>query len=85
MADQKAGTAATIAIIAAIGSVILTLTGSPVWGLIIAVLAIVSGIFGVLLSASPKIGGGLMSTLAIIFGVLDVGLAVLGLIGILIF
>ena len=83
--NQKAGTAATIAIIAAIGSFVLTFSGSPVWGLVAAILAIVLGLVGVIISASPKIGGGLMSSFSVILGIFGVGLAILVLIGILLF
>ena len=83
--DQKAGTAATIAIIAAIGSFVLTFTGSPVWGLIVAVLAIILGILGVIMSASPKIGGGLMSSFSVILGIFGVGISILVLVGIILF
>ncbi|HKJ64135.1 MAG TPA: hypothetical protein VJ969_01950 [Desulfopila sp.] len=85
MADQKAGSAATIALIAAIVSFILTFTGSPIWALVVALVAVGAGILGVLMAASPKIGGGLMSILAIILGVLDTGIAVLGIVGVIIF
>ncbi len=83
--NQKAGTAATIALIAAIGSFVLTFTGSPVWGLIVAVLAIVLGIVGVIMSASPKIGGGLMSSFSVILGIFGVGISILVLVGIVLF
>ncbi len=85
MSDQKSGSVATIAIIAAIGSFVLTLTGHVVWGLIVALFTIVLGIIGIIISASPKIGGGLLSTLSIVLGVLDVGISVLGFIGVIIF
>ena len=85
MKDQKAGTAATIAIVAAIGSFLLTVSGNPIWGLVIALLAIIMGIVGVTMSVSPKIGGGLMSIISIIFGVGDIGVSVLVILGILIF
>ena len=85
MADQKAGTAATIAIFAAIGSLVLTFMGNPIWGLVAAIAAVIMGIIGVVVSASPKVGGGLMSIFAIIFGLVDIGLAVLGIIGVIIF
>ncbi len=85
MADQKAGSVATIAIIAAIGSFVLTFTSHVIWGFIVALLTIVLGIIGIIISASPKIGGGLLSTLSIVLGVLDVGIAVLGFIGVIIF
>lgn len=83
--NQKAGTAATIAIIAAIGSFVLTFAGSPIWGLVVAILAIILGIVGVIISASPKVGGGLMSSFSVILGILGVGVAVLVLIGIVLF
>jgi hypothetical protein len=85
MANQKSGTIATIAVIAAIVSFFLTFTGDPIWGLIVALLAIVLGIIGVIVSASPKIGGGLVSILSILLGLVDVGISVLGIIGIIIF
>jgi hypothetical protein len=85
MADQKSGMVATIAVIAAIVSFFLTFSGDPVWGLIAALLAIVLGIIGVIVSASPKIGGGLISIFSILLGLVDVGISVLGIIGIIIF
>ncbi|MDW7772597.1 MAG: hypothetical protein SCH71_06865 [Desulfobulbaceae bacterium] len=85
MADQKSGTAGTIAIIAAIGSFILTLTGNPIFGLLTAFAAVILGIIGVVISVSPKVGGGLISVLAIIIGLVDIGIAVLGVVGVIIF
>lgn len=85
MADQKSGTVATVAIISAIISFFLTFTGSPIWGIVVALLAIILGIIGVIVSASPKIGGGLISVLSILLGILDLGIAVLGVIGVIIF
>ena len=85
MADQKTGTVATIAIIAAIGSFFLIFTGNPVWGLISALLSVILGAIGVIISVSPKIGGGLVSTISIILGVPAIGLSVLGIVGVIIF
>jgi hypothetical protein len=85
MSNQKAGTAATLAIIIAIASFFVTFAGNPVWGLLIAVLAVILGIIGVVSSVSPKVGGGLVSIIAIILGVLDIGVAILGIIGVIIF
>ena len=85
MENQKAGTAATIAIISAVVSFILIFSGSPILGLLTACLAVLLGIIGVVISASPKIGGGLISTLSILLGVFGVGLSVLGIIGVIIF
>jgi len=54
-------------------------------GLIAAIAAVILGIIGLVVSASPKIRGGLMSIIAIIFGLVDIGIAVLGIIGVIIF
>lgn len=56
----------------------------------IAVLALIAaavllGISGFIMAASPRVGGGVLSSIALILGVLAVGIAVLGLIGIIIF
>ncbi len=82
---QQAGTAATIAVIAAAAGFIVTFAGHPFWGLFVQVLAIVSGVFGVLMSASPKVGGGLASVVAIVLGLIGVGVATLGMVGAIIF
>jgi hypothetical protein len=37
------------------------------------------------MAASPKVGGGLMSVIAIIVGLIAIGVAVLGMIGALVF
>lgn len=79
--EQKAGTSATLSIIAAVGSLIITFTGHPFWGLLIGIAAIPLGAIGVAVAASPKVGGGLMSVIAIILGLIAIGVAVLGMIG----
>ena len=85
MADQKAGTVATLAIISAVGSFLLTFTANPLWGIFMALLAVVLGTAGVVIAASPKVGGGLISTISIILGILEIGIAVLGIMGVIIF
>jgi len=79
--EQKAGTSATLSIIAAVGSFIVTFTGHPFFGLLIGIAAIPLGGIGVAMAASPKIGGGLMSVIAIVVGLIAIGVAVLGMIG----
>lgn len=83
--EQKTGTLALGAIIAAIVSFILTLSGSPIIGLVCGLISIPLGIFGVMMSASPRVGGGLLSIAAIVLGVIAIGFAVLGGIGAMIF
>ena len=79
--EQKSGTSATLSIIAAVGSFIVTFTGHPFFGLLLGIAAIPLGGIGVALAASPKIGGGLMSVIAIVVGLIAIGVAVLGMIG----
>jgi hypothetical protein len=79
--DQKTGIFATIAIIAAIASFILTFTGSPILGLLAAILSVPLGIVGLIMAASPRVSGGMLSILAIILGILGLGVAILGMIG----
>ena len=83
--DQKAGTGAILAIVAAIGSYVLSFSGRPGLGLLAALVALPLGVFGLLRAASPKVSGGIMSIVAIALGIFAIGLAVLGLIGAVIF
>jgi hypothetical protein len=83
--EQKTGTLAVGAIIAAVISFFLTFTGHPVFGLFCAIISIPLGIIGLMMAASPRVGGGLLSIAAIIIGVIATGVAVLGGIGAIIF
>jgi hypothetical protein len=78
---QKTGTAAAIAIIAAIGGIIAVFAGHPVGGFVVELLAIVCGGLGLLMAASPRVSGGIVSIIAIVLGVFGIGMAVLGMIG----
>jgi hypothetical protein len=82
---QQTGTLATLAILAAIGGMVATFTGHPVWGLIIDLVAIPLGIGGLLTAASPRVRGGVLSIIAIVAAVIGLGLAGLGMIGTLVF
>lgn len=82
--DQKTGGAATISIILAVGSFILTCTGHPIWGLIAAIFAVPAGLLGLTLSASPKVSGGILSIIAIILAALGIVVAVLGILGVIV-
>jgi len=44
--EQRTGIAATLAIIAAIGGIILIFSGHPGWGLVVELLAVILGIVG---------------------------------------
>ncbi len=83
--DQKAGTSATVSILAAIGSYIITFTGHPVWGLIAGAVSIPLGVIGIIMAASPRVSGGFMSLLAIFLGVVATAVAILGIVGVILF
>lgn len=83
--EQRTGTAATLAIIAAIGGFILVFTGNPGWGLLVEVLAGVLGAVGLLMAASPRVSGGMLSIAAIVIAVFGFGISALGLIGMIVF
>ncbi|MGH7928326.1 MAG: hypothetical protein ACREQV_11075 [Candidatus Binatia bacterium] len=83
--EQRTGTAATLAIAAAIGGIILIFTGNPGWALIVEVIAIVLGAVGLFMAASPRVSGGILSIIAIVIAVVGLGLSVLGLIGAILF
>lgn len=82
--EQKTGTLATAAILAAVLSFILSFTGHVLWGGISALISIPLGILGVFMAASPRVGGGLISIAAIILGVFAIGVAIVsGFLGML--
>lgn len=83
--EQKTGTLAVGAIIAAGLSFVLTFAGHPVFGLFSALISIPLGIIGLMVAASPRVGGGLLSIAAIVIGVIAMGVAVLGGVGAIIF
>jgi hypothetical protein len=83
--QQKSSTSAIFAILAAAGSYLLSFAGRPFWGMLAALLSIPLGIVGLVSAASPRVGGGLLSLIAIILGVLAMGVAVLVMIGVLLF
>lgn len=83
--DQKTGFATTIAIVAAILSWIVTFTGHPIWGMVLGIVSIPLGIIGFIMAASPRVSGGILSIIAIVLAILGLGLAVLGMIGVILF
>ena len=76
--EEKTGTLATAAIIAAVLSFILTFTGHVLWGGMSALISIPLGAIGLFMAASPRVGGGIMSIAAIILGVFAIGVAIVG-------
>lgn len=82
---QRTGTMATLAIVAALGGIIVVFTGHPVWGFFIELVAIPLGIGGLVMASSPRVSGGVLSIIAILIGVLGLGVAILGMVGALVF
>lgn len=83
--NQRTGTAATSSIIAAIGSYFLTFTGHPVWGLLAGVASLPLGVIGMVIAASPRVSGGILSIAAMVIGALAVIISLLGIMGVIIF
>lgn len=83
--EQTTGTAATLAIIAAVGGFVLVFTGNPGWGLLASLLAALLGVVGLAMAASPRVSGGLLSLAAIVIAVFGLGISVLGLVGSVVF
>lgn len=78
---QRTGTAAIVAIIVAIVSIIATFSGHAVWGLLLGLIAIVSGGVGMVTAASPRVSGGAISIAAIVLAIFGLGLSILGMLG----
>ena len=83
--QERTGTFALGAILLAIGGFVMTLAGSPMWGLLAHILTVVLGAIGLTMAASPRVTGGFMSMGAIVMAVFGIGLDVLVLIGTLAF
>lgn len=83
--DARTGIVAVAAIICSVGSYIATFAGHPIIGLLAALLGIGLGAVGLVISVSPRVSGGIMSIIAIALGVFGIGVAILGLVGVIIF
>lgn len=83
--EQKTGALAIGAIILAILSFVFTFAGHPVYGLISAIVSVPLGGIGLMMSASPRVGGGLLSIAAIVIGLIAIGVAILGSVGVILF
>jgi hypothetical protein len=83
--EQRTGTAATLAIIAAIGGFVLVFAGNPGWALLVQIIAGILGAVGLIMAASPRVSGGILSIAAIVIAIFGLGVAVLALIGALVF
>jgi uncharacterized membrane protein HdeD (DUF308 family) len=83
--EQKTGLLAILSIVAAIAAFFAIFSGSPILGLLLALTAIPLGIFGVFRAASPRVSGGILSILGIVLGGFGLLVAVLGVVGLIIF
>jgi hypothetical protein len=83
--EAKTGTAATLAIVAAVGSFILTCMGRPGVALLAALVSIPLGVVGLVMSVSPRVSGGILSIAAIALGALGLIAALLGIAGAIVF
>jgi hypothetical protein len=81
--NQKTGVAAIVAILAAVGSYIATCSGHGFWGLLLSILGVIAGVIGLLMAASPKVSGGILSIVAILMSLAGVALGfVVGVLGV---
>lgn len=78
---QQTSAAATIAIIAAIIGWIVLFAAYPGWAFLLNIVAVVAGIFGLVLAASPRVSGGIASIIGIVLGAVGVILAIFGMAG----
>lgn len=61
----------------AIGAAILSFMTGAFWGLILAIVAIIFGLLGVVLSFSPRVRGGMVSVFSLGAGILGIVAAVI--------
>jgi hypothetical protein len=78
---QQTGTAAAIAIIAVIVGWIVLFARHPGWSFLLNIVAVVLGIVGLLMAASPRVSGGIASIVAIVAGAVGIILAIIGMAG----
>lgn len=78
---QQTSAAATIAIIAAIVGWIVLFAAYPGWSFLLNIVAVVAGIVGLLMAASPRVSGGIASIIGIVLGAVGIILAIFGMAG----
>jgi hypothetical protein len=83
--EQKTGLIAILSIVSAIAAFFAIFSGSPILGLLLSLAAIPLGIFGVFRAASPRVSGGILSIFGIVLGGFGLLVAVLGVVGLIIF
>jgi hypothetical protein len=76
---QVRSTTSILAILAAIGSFVLSARGSEFLGVIAAFFAVGAGLIGGVKSLSPRVSGGMLSIVAVLLGVIALVFAVLAM------
>lgn len=77
---QKMGLGAILSGLAAAGSVVMSCSGRPFFGLVLAIAAIPLGLIGALRSTSSRVSGGPLSLLSIIMGLAGIIIAVVAMV-----
>lgn len=67
--------------VAALMAAVFSFATGAIWGLVLAVIAIASGLIGILLALLPGTRGGFISAFAVLAGFAGVGAAVIKLLG----
>ena len=80
MSPQVRSTASIVAILAAIGSFVLSANGREFLALFAALVAIGAGLVGGLRALSPRVSGGILSIVAVALGVIAILVALVALI-----
>lgn len=81
METRQPHTAATVAIISAVVSWMLSFSGHPLWAIVLALAAVLFGMGGLVMAASPRVSGGIISIVSIVLGAIGVILGFVALIG----
>ena len=76
---QVRSTTSILAILAAIGSFVLSARDNELLGVIAAIFAVGAGLVGGLKSLSPRVSGGMLSIFAVLLGVIALIFAVLAM------
>jgi hypothetical protein len=77
---QARSAASIVAILAAIGSFVLSANGRELLALVAAILAIGAGMLGGMRALSPRVSGGILSILAVVLGAIAVIVALIALV-----
>jgi len=76
---QRVGLAAILAVLASLGSIFVSCSGRPLWGLILEILTIRFGLIGFIRAASPQISGGFASIFSILIGIVGIAVALIAM------